>query len=666
MRGVYPIRLRQTLDPMASSQDRKREMIANSPLDSCLASANGSAQPLYFKSGENHLFGWLHRPSLPFEPKLGVVICGPFGYESICAHRGVREFAEGIVDAGIPALRFDYLGTGDSADSEENDDHVKLWTRDVIAAIHELRSRTGAERICLLGIRLGALLATLAATECRMVEALILVGPVVSGKRYVRELRTAQLAGIALAGTTPTDGNPEASRNNSGALEAGGFSLSAATLQSLVAADLLTAAPPPVSSMLILDNDKLPSAHRWAESLTHTGIELEYRRLSGLIEMAMTAPQFAVVPRAMIETTRHWLATVAAPLETGKNTELSRTHASTTSLESFDTILPLAGEQTSAQAPIAERPVFISAGAALFGIVTEPRLDEKRRRGVILLNPGADSHIGASRMYVSLARRWARRGYFVLRLDLAGIGDSATRPGHADDEVFPDEAVDDIRSAIEFMRSRYAIVDMTLAGLCSGAYHALRAAVAGANINRILMVNPQNYFWKKGMTLEQVQLVEVVHNPGLYRRRVLSPRAWLRMFSGQVDVRRIAVIYFHRLRLAAETSVRTLGRRVGVRLPNDLGWELEKIVGNGIRTTFLFARGEPGIELLKLQAGSKVSQLGDRCRIRIVDSGDHIFSRREHRSIMEDVLSEELFTRANGGAEPAAPRASGSAIHALK
>jgi len=145
---------------------------------------------------------------------------------------------------------------------------------------------------------------------------------------------------------------------------------------------------------------------------------------------------------------------------------------------------------------------------------------------------------------------------------------------------------------------------------------------------------------------------------------VFSHRAWLRMFSGRVDVTRIAVIYFHRLRLTAETTVRTLGRRLGVRLPNDLGWELEKIVGNGIRATFLFARGEPGIELLKLQAGSKVSQLGDRCRVRIVDSGDHIFSRREHRSVMEDVLSEELFTRANGAAEPTAPRTSGSAIHA--
>ena len=101
-------------------------------------------------------------------------------------------------------------------------------------------------------------------------------------------------------------------------------------------------------------------------------------------------------------------------------------------------------------------------------------------------------------MYVSLARRWARRGYYVLRLDLAGIGGSATRAGNSDDEVFPDEAIDDIRSAIDFMRSRYSISDMTLAGLCSGAYHALRAAVAGLRVNRILMVTSSELFLEEG------------------------------------------------------------------------------------------------------------------------------------------------------------------------
>jgi hypothetical protein len=194
---------------------------------------------------------------------------------------------------------------------------------------------------------------------------------------------------------------------------------------------------------------------------------------------------------------------------------------------------------------------------------------------------------------------------------------------------------------------------MTLAGLCSGGYHALRAAVAGVAVNRILLVNPQNYFWEKGMTLEDVQLAEVAHNPSLYRRRLFSFDAWRRIFAGQVDLKRIALIYLQRARLAGESQMRSLARRLRIRLRQDLGRELEDIVAAGIHITFVFARGEPGIELLRLQALATPHSLGEGCRIRIVDSGDHIFSRREPRSLMENVLSEELFTRANHAREPA-------------
>jgi alpha-beta hydrolase superfamily lysophospholipase len=637
----------------------RNAMNAQANIDSCRTSRCGTARALYFESGDNHLFAWLHQPSTPSQQKLGIVICSPFGYESICAHRSVREFAETIADSGIPALRFDYSGSGDSADIDEDCDVVKRWTQDVISAIQELRHRTGVDRICLLGIRLGAMLAALAAAECRMVESLILIGPVVSGRRYVRELRMTQLAGIAMSGSPGSDADPEANRTNPKTLEAGGFSLSAATLQSLALVDLQAAAVPPVRSILIFDNDKLPSAKRWAESLSQSGIALEYKTLPGLIEMAMTAPQYATVPRAMIDATQQWLTAVAPSTEAEPTIDrLPAGRGTPVDESSTVAALSLVEDPELPQASITERPVFISAGVALFGIVTEPRSDEKRRRAVILLNPGADFHIGASRMYVSLARRWARRGYFVLRLDLAGIGDSATRSGNVDDEVFPDEAIDDIRVAIEFIRSRYAIVDTTLVGLCSGAYHALRAAADGVSVNRILMVNPQNYFWKKGMTLGQIQLAEVVHNPGLYRQRMVSVRAWLRIFTGQVNVMRIAAIYLQRLRLAGESILRDLARRLHIRLPRDLGWELEKIVADGIRVTFVFARGEPGIALLKLQAGSTVSRLGDRCHVRIVDSGDHIFSRREPRSIMENVLSEELFACADAAAGTTEPRPS--------
>ena len=106
-------------------------------------------------------------------------------------------------------------------------------------------------------------------------------------------------------------------------------------------------------------------------------------------------------------------------------------------------------------ATLAEQPVILRPYPLLFGVATLPAEGEVRRRGVILLNSGGDHHIGPRRLYVSLARDWAKRGYTVLRMDLAGLGDSETRPGQPGNDLFPIDAVDDIRVAVESMRSRY-------------------------------------------------------------------------------------------------------------------------------------------------------------------------------------------------------------------
>src|SRR5476649_2301525 len=100
-----------------------------------LRNGDCSAIPMYFDSGDSRLFGWLHQSRTQHEPAMGVVICNPIGHELICAHRGIREFAQGIADSGVPTLRFDYLGTGDSAEIDESADHLEIWTHDVVAAI---------------------------------------------------------------------------------------------------------------------------------------------------------------------------------------------------------------------------------------------------------------------------------------------------------------------------------------------------------------------------------------------------------------------------------------------------------------------------------------------------------------------------------------------------
>lgn len=590
------------------------------------------AEPTYFDAGPRRLFGWLHRPLK--QSDLGLVLCNPFGYEAICAHRGVRTFAEAASAIGVPALRFDYAGTGDSSDLERDADQVETWTADIVAAATALRRLTGVKRVCVLGYRLGALLAARAARES--IDAIVLVAPVISGRRYVRDLRVTQMAAslrhnAALpAGDSPAEGD--------GAVEVAGFSLSAASIATLAAIDLEKMGEPPTSDVLVIDRPDLPVAKTWAEQANRLGARTKYLSLPGSVEMFLTAPQYGSVPDAMIAATCEWLSQLRATGQSAKTATTASLDASTSALA-----LSLAGDSTSPA--ITEQPVFFGTDVSLFGIVTEPVRSEAPRRGVILINAAADPHFGASRIYVSLARRWARRGYLVLRMDLAGVADSATRDGRPNDEVFAPDALADIQAAVKFISTRYGVQELSLCGLCSGGYHALRAAVAGLPVRQIFLINPENYFWKQGTALQDVQLAEAIRNPGIYRERVQSAAAWRRLLTGRVNVWRILKIYAQRALLAMESALRDTARALHIRLPSDLGSELAELCARGVQVVFIFARNEPGIGLLKLQAGSSISRLASSCRVHIIDGGDHTFSMRGPREACEAVLTDELATR---------------------
>jgi alpha-beta hydrolase superfamily lysophospholipase len=596
------------------------------------------SEPLYFTSGDHELFAWLHRPAVPSPASVGLVICKPFGYEALCAHRSVRTFAESAAKLGVPALRFDYLGCGDSADIDPDADQITVWVEDILAAVDELRRLTGVEHVCLLGVRLGALLAMLAAARSTSIKSLVLVAPVIRGKRYLRELRTARLA--AQMGADPraasySDADVEATP---GSMEFSGYPMSAASMDTLSKIDLAKLSVPPVSHALVLDRHDLPIARSWYEALLAAGVTTQYLELSGFVEMALVAPQFAVVPDAMTQAISSWLKHMVGNLEARPEPLVAVVPPTAASTAPPELRFPNGSNDDGPR----ERPVSFGSDTSLFGIVTQPSPKEVRRRGVVLINAGADHHMGPSRMHVSLARRWARSGYYVLRMDLAGLGDSDTRAGKANDETFPPAALDDIRDAVAFLRERYEIREVTLMGLCSGAYHALRAAAAGLPVERVLLVNPQNYYWAEDMNLADLQLAEVVRNPGVYRERIQSASAWRRLLSGQVNVWRIFKIYVYRQVLSSEAVFRNVARVLRIKLRNDLGGELEEIVGRRVQVTFIFADGEPGIDLLKIQGGSSVKKLGDYCRVLIIKDADHTFSHSGPRSAMERVLSDEL------------------------
>lgn len=117
--------------------------------------------PLYFGPSERALYG-VYDPAVGGPSRRGVVVCAPMGVEYYQAHSVCRALARRLAESGIHVLRFDYLGTGDSA-RELEDVSATDWLEDVELATQELRDVASLPTVGAIGIRGGATVALAAA-----------------------------------------------------------------------------------------------------------------------------------------------------------------------------------------------------------------------------------------------------------------------------------------------------------------------------------------------------------------------------------------------------------------------------------------------------------------------------------------------------------------------
>src|ERR1700712_938246 len=137
----------------------------------------------YF-GAKRQLLGALHQPQRLRPRGTAVLLCNPFGEEASRAHRIYRLLATHLERAGYTALRFNYSGTGDSL-GDSTAATVDAWIADISAAAERLQAASGATRIAVVGLRLGATLAMLASARGLKIRHLLLWDPVVEGAVYL-------------------------------------------------------------------------------------------------------------------------------------------------------------------------------------------------------------------------------------------------------------------------------------------------------------------------------------------------------------------------------------------------------------------------------------------------------------------------------------------------
>ncbi len=148
--------------------------------------------PMFFANGTCRLFGVLHEPVGP-PSGAAWVFCHPFAEEKLWTHRVYVSFARLLAARGVWVLRFDMTGNGDS-EGQFSETSVDTMLSDIDCAIDHLEQLSGIGRgMGLLGLRLGAALAALAAERSQKIDNLVLWEPIVDGAKYMQEMLRVNL-----------------------------------------------------------------------------------------------------------------------------------------------------------------------------------------------------------------------------------------------------------------------------------------------------------------------------------------------------------------------------------------------------------------------------------------------------------------------------------------
>jgi pimeloyl-ACP methyl ester carboxylesterase len=420
-------------------------MSTGSPEMSALA-LHVREQPLWLGSDTTPIFAHLATP-MTSSSRGGIIIAPAIGRETRMARVALRTLAMTLAGEGFAVLRFDHFGTGDSSGGFDDDRFFVEWTDQVTRGVEFLRS-LGSSLVSAVGLRLGAtILGRSANLNSLGLSSVVLWDPCESGRSYLRER-----AAFEAVNRDDDDGT------QSGVIEKSEFVFREETKEKLRSLTLLEVEPERLGErVLIITRDDRVTPVKLSRQFDTASVEWETTsEQSAMLEGELPASK---VPDVTISRIREWLcssSSVESPL-----------------LAIEVTTAALVGAN---EGPLRVRERSIAVGPReLFGIVSEP-VGEANGPWIVLVNGMNEDHIGPSRCWVELSRRWSSFGLRCVRFDFTSLGES---PWPKDDDGPRDASgigLEDICDVVRAL-SPEDPTNAVLIGLCSGAHEALQAAL---------------------------------------------------------------------------------------------------------------------------------------------------------------------------------------------
>ena len=551
------------------------------------------------------------------------VIVPPHGFEDLCSHRALDMLADMLAEAGVATLRYDLPGVGDSTGDDADPLSFDRWLASVGMAAQEAKRLTGAEDVALIGLRLGALLAAEASARMGDISRMVLLAPPASGKAYLRELKVLSRV-IAPVAPPPPDLAPAPFDG----LELAGFRLSRECVEGMT--NLRWPGEPPARAMLNLSpggaipNDS--ALHVWEGE----GVRVTRASFDGYEKM-MCDPTATITPLAALRDVADFIAAEAPATAAAAPRILTSA---------------MAGDGWR------EDAIVFGEDNRLCGVLCRP-VGGDDDNAIIIANAGGVRRIGWGRQNVEMARALAARGATTFRMDFSNIA-GVSGPDPAIPFHYGDDIHHELIAAMDVLTD-WGFSAFTLMGACSGAYHAVKAAVADHRARRVVSVNQLCFEWGPQYALPlNAWMMQKAGDVARKRMAADDDLSELARLRARLAARAVALFKsnakkaYHALRSLAAMS----GGSREDQAPSQPERDFLTLAGRGVRVDFVHAEVDPGLGELERwfgPDGERVTALPGVTKT-VIPAADHLLTPRHARAMLADILADQ--TPGETAAEP--------------